>query len=126
MKKEYFYHNSILKNLYAKCILFLQIKNAPAHWGQGISCASKFLYSPLFYHQNPKFNLIFMFTFFDQIFILIFPIFTIFLAKIVLSRSQDFDSIFMFSAYIIFTPSHQKIITIGIQSIFKKLDSDKK
>ena len=90
-----------------------------------ISCTSKFLYSSTFYHQNPKFNLIFILIFtyfyhFDQIFIIIFLIFTIFLVKIVLIRSQDFDSIFMFSAFFI-TPSHQKVTTIGIQSIFKKL-----
>ena len=66
-------------------------KNPPAHWGKGISIRTQ--------------NLTYL------------PNFTIFLAKIVLIRSQDFDSIFIFSAFFI-TPSHQKITTIGIQSIF--------
>ena len=86
IKKEYFYYNSIPKICTQNTYYFYKLK-CTSTLGQGISWTSKFLCSPLFYLQNPKFNLIFIFTIFNQILILIFPHFGV---DITLGKEQKF------------------------------------
>ena len=100
-KKEYFYHNTIIKNLYVKCILFLQIKMLP-HTGAEHKLHLKIFIFPTFYHQNTQ-NLTYFF-------ILIFPIFTIFLTKIALLYESDLKILtqFLYSPHFLSLPLTKK------------------
>ena len=109
--------NLPLKIFYPKILIFPHFFNLKNYY-----------ISALFYNQNPKFNLITflylpMFYHFDQIFYsYIFPFLPFFLPKIAPLYESDLKILirFLYFPHFFITPSHQKITTIGIQSIFKK------